>query len=133
VRRPIPSGPGVPAPLGPYSPAVVVDDLVFTAGQIGIDPATGTLVAGGVLAEVDQALANLEATLRAAGCSLADVVKTTIFLTDLTVGPQVNAAYAARLCAPFPARSTVGVAALPAGATVEIEAIAVRRGGTAGA
>lgn len=132
MRRSIAGGEGVPAPLGPYSPAVVAGDLVFTAGQIGVDPATGALVAGGVLAELEQALSNLEATLRAAGCELRDVVKTTLFLTDLSAGPRVNAAYAARMTSPPPARSTVGVAALPAGAMVEIEAVAVRPGGGMG-
>jgi 2-iminobutanoate/2-iminopropanoate deaminase len=118
-----------PAPLGPYSQAIVAGELVFCAGQIGVDPATGQLVTGGVVAEFEQALTNLTAVLAAADSGLDGLVKTTIFLVDLGAGPAVNAAYAARLPAPLPARSTVGVAALPAGAAVEIEAIAVRRGG----
>jgi 2-iminobutanoate/2-iminopropanoate deaminase len=125
MRRPILS-PDAPAPLGPYSQAVVLGDLVFTAGQIGVSPTTGRLVGGGVVAELEQALANLAAVLSAAGSSMEAIVKTTLFLTDLGAGPAVNAVYARWLPEPRPARSTVGVAALPAGALVEIEAIAVR-------
>lgn len=127
MRREAIHAPGAPAPLGPYSQAIVAGDLVFAAGQIGVEPASGCLVAGGVVAELEQALANLEAVLAAAGSGLDRIVKTTLYLTDLSAGPAVNAAYAARLPAPLPARSTVGVAALPAGALVEIEAIAVCR------
>jgi len=128
TRRVIVS-PGTPRPLGPYSQAIIAGDLVFTSGQIGVSPASGALVPGGVLAELEQAFANLEAVLVAAGSGLDAVVKTTIFLTDLGTGPAVNAAYAARFPEPRPARSTVGVLALPAGASVEIEAVAVRGGG----
>jgi 2-iminobutanoate/2-iminopropanoate deaminase len=127
TRQPIRAA-GAPAPLGPYSQAIVAGDFVFCAGQIGVDPASGRLVTGGVVAELEQALANLEAVLAAAGSGLDAVVKTTVFLTDLGAGPSVNALWAARLPEPLPARSTVGVTALPAGALVEIEAIAVRRG-----
>lgn len=119
---------GAPVPLGPYSQAIAVGDLVFTAGQIGVDPATGRLVEGGVAAELEQALSNLEAVLVAAGSGLDAIVKTTLFLTDLGAGPALNAIWAARLPEPLPARSTIGAAALPAGALVEVEAIAVRRG-----
>jgi 2-iminobutanoate/2-iminopropanoate deaminase len=119
--------PNAPAPLGPYSQAIVVGDLVFTAGQIGVSPASGQLVGGGAVAELEQALANLEAVLVAAGSGLDAIVKTTVFLTDLGAGPAINAAYAKRLPEPRPARSTVGVATLPGGALVEVEAIAVRR------
>lgn len=128
IRRPV-HVPGAPAPLGPYSPAIVAGSFVFTAGQIGIDPATGRLVPGGAVAQLERAITNLEAVLAAAGSGLDAVVKTTLYLTDLSVGAAVNAAYAARLPAPAPARSTVGVAALPAGALVEIDAIALLRGG----
>jgi 2-iminobutanoate/2-iminopropanoate deaminase len=128
MTRRVISSPVAPRPLGPYSQAVVSGDLVFTAGQIGVDPASGTLVPGGVVAQLEQALTNLEAVLVAAGSGLDAIVKTTLFLTDLGAGPGVNAAYAARLPEPRPARSTVGVASLPAGALVEIEAIAVRAG-----
>lgn len=115
-----------PAPVGPYSQAVLAGDLLFLAGQIGLDPGTGRLVAGGTTAEVAQVLANLTAVLRAAGLGPEAVVKTTIYLVDLTEGPLVNEAYARVFSAPYPARATVQVSALPAGARVEIEAVAVR-------
>lgn len=127
MRRSVVWSDAAPAPLGPYSQAMVAGDLVFTAGQIGVRPEAGELVSGGVIAELGQALDNLAAVLRAAGSDLDQIVKTTIFLTDLGTGPAVNAAYAARLPAPLPARSTVGVSALPMGAAVEIEAVALRR------
>ena len=116
-----------PKPIGPYSQAIDTGPLVFCAGQIGLDPATGTLVGGGAVAEATRAIANLDAVLAAVGLGLGDVVKTTLFLTDLADGPAVGAVYAERFPAPHPARSTVQVAALPAGARVEVEAIAVRR------
>jgi len=116
-----------PRPIGPYSQAIDTGTLVFCAGQIGLDPATGTLVPGGTAAEATQAIRNLAAVLEAAGVGLADVVKTTLFLVDLGDGPAVGALYATQFPQPHPARSTVQVAALPAGARVEIEAIAVRR------
>ena len=128
-RRPIES-PSAPRPVGPYSQAVAAGDLVFCAGQIGLDPASGKLVAGGTVSELRQALANLSAVLGAAGLGLDDVVKTTLFLVDLADGPAVNAAYGEAFRAPYPARSTVQVSALPAGARIEIEAIAARRAGT---
>jgi 2-iminobutanoate/2-iminopropanoate deaminase len=115
-----------PAPVGPYSQAVVAGDLIFLAGQIGLDPATGRLVAGGAGAEVTRVLENLTAVLRAAGVGPEAVVRTTIYLVDLADGPVVNEAYARAFPAPHPARATVQVAALPAGARVEIEAIAAR-------
>jgi 2-iminobutanoate/2-iminopropanoate deaminase len=116
-----------PKPVGPYSQAVVSGDLVFCAGQIGLDPASGQLVDGGFAAQLDRVLANLSAVLAAEGLGLGDVVKTTVFVTDLRDGPVLNAAYGRAFPSPHPARSTVQVAALPAGAVVEIEAIA-RRG-----
>jgi 2-iminobutanoate/2-iminopropanoate deaminase len=125
VKRAITS-PAAPRPIGPYSQAIDTDGLVFCAGQIGLDPATGTLVAGGTEAEMERALTNLAAVLDAAGLGLGDVVKTTLFLVDLADGPAVGALYARRFPTPYPARSTVQVAALPAGARVEIEAIAAR-------
>ena len=128
-RRSIES-PSAPRPVGPYSQAVAAGELVFCAGQIGIDPASGKLVAGGTVSELRQALANLSAVLGAAGLGLDDVVKTTLFLVDLADGPAVNAAYGEAFRAPYPARSTVQVSALPAGARIEIEAVAARRAGT---
>ena len=121
------SAPGAPAAIGPYSQAIAIDGFVFCSGQLGLDPATGQLV-DGIANQAERAMANLESVLAAAGASLADVVKTTIFLTDLADFSTVNDIYARHVVAPAPARSTVGVAALPRGALVEIEAIARRAG-----
>ena len=118
-----------PGAVGPYSQAITTDDLVFCSGQVGLDPATGELVAGGVEAEAERVIRNLEAVLDAAGCTLADVVKTTCFLADINDFATFNAVYARFWPDPPPARSTFGVAALPRGAQVEIEAIAVRNSG----
>ena len=115
-----------PGAVGPYSQAIATDDLVFCSGQVGLDPATGELVAGGVEAQAERVIRNLEAVLDAAGCTLADVVKTTCFLADINDFAKFNAVYAPFWPEPPPARSTFGVAALPRGAQVEIEAIAVR-------
>jgi 2-iminobutanoate/2-iminopropanoate deaminase len=115
-----------PRALGPYAQAVVAGDLVFCAGQIGLDPATGELVAGGVAAETARACENLAAVLAAAGLGLADVVKTTVWVVDLSDFATVNEVYGRYFVAPHPARATVQVAALPAGARVEIEAVASR-------
>ena len=116
---------GAPAALGPYSQGIVSADLVFCAGQLGLDPATGEL-ADGVEAQAERSLRNLAAVLDAAGCSWADVVKTTIFLADIGTFAAVNAVYARFMADPAPARSTFAVGALPKGALVEIEAIARR-------
>ncbi|MBI2762618.1 MAG: RidA family protein [Chloroflexi bacterium] len=116
---------GAPAALGPYSQAIVSGDLVFCAGQLGLDPATGEL-ADGVAAQAERALRNLGAILDAAGCSFADVVKTTIFLADINDFVAVNAVYATFIVDPAPARSTFAVGALPKGGRIEIEAIARR-------
>src|SRR5262249_23302680 len=102
--------------------------LVFCSGQIGLDPSSGALVPGGVAAEARQVLANLEAVLRAAGASLTDVVRTTIYLVDMADFGIVNEIYARASSDPFPARATVAASALPKGARVEIDAIALRRG-----
>jgi 2-iminobutanoate/2-iminopropanoate deaminase len=119
---------GAPRALGPYSQAVAAGDAVFCAGQVGLDPATGRLVPGGIAAETARALDNLAAVLGAAGLGLDDVVKTTVFLADLAEVGAMNEVYGGRFAPPYPARATVQVAALPAGARVEIEAIAVRPG-----
>ena len=124
MRRRAIEASGAPRPFGPYAQAVEADGFVFCAGQIGLDPASGRLVSGGTIVELRQAIANLRAVLEAAGLSLGDVVKTTLFLVDLADGPAVNTAYAEAFAPPYPARSTVQVAALPAGARVELEAIA---------
>lgn len=117
-----------PAPFGgaPYSQAVISGDLVFASGQVGVDPATGTLVEGGVAAQTEQVLKNMQAVLEEAGSGLDRALKTTVFLTDLGNFAAMNEVYGRHLVAPFPARSTVEVSALPAGAAVEIECIAVR-------
>lgn len=115
--------PAAPAAIGPYSQAIRAGDFIFCSGQIGLDPATGALREG-VAAQTEQALDNLAAVLAAAGAGFADVVKTTIFLTDLADFQTVNAIYGRRLGGNLPARSTVQVAALPRGASIEIEMIA---------
>jgi len=117
-----------PAAIGPYSQGVAAGGFVFTAGQIGLDPATGTMVEGGVVAQAVQAISNLEAVLAAGGCSLSDVVKTTLFVADMRDFAAVNGVYDSRFDAPYPARSTVEAAALPAGALFEIDAVAVAPG-----
>lgn len=113
-----------PAAIGPYSQAVIANGFLFTAGQIPLDPATGQIVGGDVVAQADRVLANLTAVLTAAGTSWKQVVKTTVFLHDMNDFPLVNEAYARALGDSRPARSTVQVAALPRGVLVEIDAIA---------
>jgi 2-iminobutanoate/2-iminopropanoate deaminase len=117
---------GAPAAIGPYSQGIDTEGLVFCSGQLGLDPATGDLVEGGVEAQAERALRNLQAVLDAAGATFGDVVKTTIFLVDIADFAAVNAVYARFMPDPPPARSTVGVAALPKGGRVEVEAIARR-------
>jgi 2-iminobutanoate/2-iminopropanoate deaminase len=116
-----------PAAIGPYSQGIRFGDLVFCSGQLGLDPATGELVEGDTATQAERALRNLGAVLDAAGCSFTDVVKVTIFLTDLADFAPMNAVYQRFMGEPPPARSTVEVAALPMGARIEIEAIAARR------
>lgn len=117
-----------PAAIGPYSQAIVNGDLVFCSGQIALDPAGGTLIEGDVRAQTRQALENLSAVLGAAGASTASVVKTTVFLVSMDDYAAVNEVYGEFFSGEPPARSAVAVAALPRGARVEIEAIAVRQG-----
>jgi 2-iminobutanoate/2-iminopropanoate deaminase len=126
-RRAVESS-GAPRALGPYSQAVVAGETVYCAGQVGLDPATGKLVPGGIAGETARVLENLAAVLAAAGLSLADVVKTTVFVVDLAEFAAMNEVYGRHFAAPHPARATVQVAGLPAGALLEIDAIA-RRGG----
>lgn len=114
-----------PRAIGPYSQAVVANGLVFCAGQIGADPATGELVAGGVREQAEQAIRNLTAVLEAAGSDASHVVKTTVFLADINDFAAMNEIYARHFKAAPPARSTVQAARLPRGALIEIEAIAV--------
>jgi 2-iminobutanoate/2-iminopropanoate deaminase len=115
------STPSAPAALGPYSPAVRAGDWLVLSGQVGIDPATGRLVDGGAGEQAGRIMANVAAILADCGAALASVAKVTIFLTDLDDFQRVNERYAAALGDHRPARSTVQVAALPGGATVEIE------------
>jgi 2-iminobutanoate/2-iminopropanoate deaminase len=115
-----------PSAVGPYSQGIATGDLVFCSGQIGLDPQTGELAGGGIEGQTERALKNLEAVLDAAGCTMADVVKTTCFLADIGDFATFNAIYARYFPDPPPARSTFAVAALPKGAIVEVEAIAVR-------
>ena len=115
---------GAPAAVGPYSQGIVSDTLLFCAGQAALEPATGNLVEGGIEPETERVMANLTAVLDAAGASWADVVKTTIFLVEMGDFAAVNAIYGRFVTDPPPARSTVGVAALPKGAHVEIEVVA---------
>jgi 2-iminobutanoate/2-iminopropanoate deaminase len=126
TRRAI-STEGAPSAVGPYSQGIATDQLLFTAGQAALDPASGTLVEGGIEPETERVMANLTAVLDAAGCGWADVVKTTIFLVDMGDFATVNAIYGRFIADPPPARTTVGVASLPKGARVEIEAVAQLR------
>ena len=115
-----------PAPVGPYSQAIRTGDVVYASGQIPLDPATGEKIEGEIEDETRQVLANLQAVLEAAGSGMDRVVKATVYLTDLSLFPRVNAVYAEAFdFDPAPARVTVGVAALPLGAQVEIDAIAL--------
>ena len=113
-----------PSAIGPYSQAITAGGFLFTAGQIAIDPATSQVVAGDVRAQTDRVMKNLSAVLAAAGVSWKDVVKTTVFLHDMSDFPTVNEIYGAALGEARPARSTVQVAGLPRGVLVEIDAVA---------
>ena len=115
-----------PAAIGPYSQAAIVGDLVFTAGQVALDPTTGTVIEGGIEAQTARVLENLAAVLAAAGSSLSQVVKTTVFLTDMADFPAMNQVYAEEFGDHKPARATVAVAGLPLGVRVEIEVVATR-------
>lgn len=113
-----------PQAIGPYSVATRFGNLVYTAGQLGMDPGTGELVPGGIEAETRQALTNLKHVLEAAGASLDGVLKTTVFLRDMNDFARMNAVYGEFFTGSYPARSAVQVAALPKGGAVEIEAVA---------
>ncbi|HYF60620.1 MAG TPA: Rid family detoxifying hydrolase [Burkholderiaceae bacterium] len=114
-----------PAAIGPYSQAVRTGNTVWLSGQIALDPATGQLVDGGLEAQAERAFLNMKAVAEAAGGSVADVVKLTLFLTDLSHFPKVNEIMQRHFVQPYPARSTVGVASLPRGALFEVEAVMV--------
>ena len=117
---------GAPEAIGPYSQAVIDGDWLYCSGQVGIDPASGELVGGGFEAEARRVFANLAAVLGEAGMTFADVVKTTVYVTDLSEFPRFNAVYAEHFVVPHPARATVEVSALPKGASVEIDLVARR-------
>ena len=115
----------VPAPIGPYSQAIVANGMVYTSGQIAIDPATGEYTPSTVEAEAELVMKNLEALLEASGADFSSVVKTSIFLQNMSDFAQVNAVYAKYMVAPSPARETVEVAQLPKSVKVEISMIAI--------
>ena len=114
-----------PAAVGPYSQAIATGNFLFCAGQIPLDPITGALIDGDVTAQTDRVLQNVAGVLKANGMTFANVVKSTVFLTDLASFAQMNEVYSRYFSAPFPARSTIQVAGLPKGSQVEIEVIAV--------
>jgi 2-iminobutanoate/2-iminopropanoate deaminase len=116
--------PNAPRAIGPYSQATRAGGLLFTAGQVGFDPATGELVDGGIAEQTERVLLNVRAILQASGLDMANVIKTTVFLVDMADFAAMNDAYARAFGNHRPARSTVAVAALPRGARVEIDAIA---------
>ena len=119
------STPHAPSAIGPYSQGVVANGFLFTAGQIALDPATGKIVDGGIVEQTERVMQNLQQVLQAAGVSWGEVVKTTVYLTDLSAFPTVNEIYGKWLGDARPARSTVQVPGLPRGALVEIDAIAL--------
>jgi 2-iminobutanoate/2-iminopropanoate deaminase len=119
------ASPDAPAAIGPYSQAIEIDGFVFCSGQLGLNPVTGQLLEG-IEEQAERALLNLEAVLAAVGLTMADVVKTNVFMADLSQFSLMNAVYTRHVVEPAPARSTVQVAALPRAALVEIEAVARR-------
>ncbi|MEO6446670.1 MAG: Rid family detoxifying hydrolase [Gemmatimonadaceae bacterium] len=124
-RNPVVSS-RAPTPLGAYSPGVWAGDLLFLSGQTPVDPETGRLVDGDVEAQTHQALTNLEGLLGDAGLTMDDVIKCNVFITSMTHFAGMNTAYKTRFSKPYPARTTVAIAGLPLGATVEIELVAKR-------
>lgn len=118
------STPKAPAAIGPYSQAIRVGNLIYTSGQIPINPATGQFVEGGIKEQTRQSLTNVKAILEEAGTSMANVIKTTVFMADMADFADMNGIYAEFFAEPFPARSAVAVKTLPKGALVEIEVIA---------
>ncbi len=114
---------GAPAAIGPYSHAVKVGNLVFLSGQVGINPATGN-IEGDITAQTRQAIANIKAVLATVGCTLDNVVKTTVYLGEMHFFNAMNEVYASEFCEPYPARSAIAVKELPKQALVEIEVIA---------
>ena len=121
------STPAAPAAIGPYSPAIRTGQLLFVSGQVAIDPASGSFIGGDIQAQTRRVLENIGALLEAGGLDYSSVVRTTVFLADMDDFGPMNDVYGGFFAQPYPARATVQVAALPKGAGVEIEAIAVRR------
>jgi 2-iminobutanoate/2-iminopropanoate deaminase len=117
------TSPELAPPVGPFSQAIDAGGFIYVSGQVGQDPTTGKLVAGGIAAETERVLQNLSAVLEAAGKSFDDVVRTGVFLTSIGDFAAVNAVYARHFRQPFPARTTIGVAALPLGACVEMDLV----------
>ena len=113
-----------PAAIGPYSQAIKVGNLVYTSGKIPINPATGSIVEGGIKEQTRQSLTNVKAILEEAGLTMANVIKTTVFMADMNDFAEMNAVYAEFFVEPYPARSAVAVKTLPKGALVEIEVVA---------
>ena len=113
-----------PAAIGPYSQAIQVGNLVYTSGQIPVNPATGVFIEGGIKEQTRQSLTNVKAILEEAGLSMSNVVKTTVFMADMNDFADMNAVYAEFFAEPYPARSAVAIKTLPKGALVEIEVIA---------
>ena len=118
------STPKAPAAIGPYSQAIQVGNLIYTSGQIPIDPATGQFVEGGIIEQTRKSLSNIQAILQEAGLTMASVVKTTVFLADMADFADMNSVYAEFFTEPYPARSAVAVKTLPKNALVEIEVVA---------
>ncbi len=111
-----------PAPIGPYSQAVVANGVLYCSGQVPLDPASGELIEGGIAEQASRCLQSLDAVCRAAGTRLSDAARIGIYLTDMAAFPKVNEVYATFFEKPFPVRTTIGVAALPKGAMVEMDA-----------
>ena len=122
-RRTAITSPELTPPVGPFSQAIEVGGFIYCSGQIGQDPTTGKLVAGGIAAETERVFRNLSAVLKAAGRSFDDVVRAGVYLTNMTDFVAMNGIYAKHFSQPFPARTTIAVAALPLGACVEIDLV----------
>ncbi|HWU51380.1 MAG TPA: RidA family protein [Tahibacter sp.] len=126
MSRTVIASDAAPKAIGPYSQAVQVGNTIYTSGQIPLDPATGELVAGDIAAQAHRVFDNLKAVIEAAGASFSDVARVGIYLTDLSNFAAVNAVMTEYFQPPYPARSTIGVAALPRGAQVEVDLVLVR-------